>query len=143
MVPSKSTRDRALADLKPIEGEALIDTAPQTVNGVERTRPIALELGCFEDPQAVTYQLGRQYSRFEAVVGQNDSSTENDPVLFEVIVDGVTLFSSELGLGKEAPVSVDLGSAPQQGFRLTIQAGGHRDCNKKQVAVWSNARLVP
>lgn len=47
-----------------------IDTAPRTVNGIERNRPIALELGCYEDPQAVTYQLGRRHSRFEAVVAK-------------------------------------------------------------------------
>ncbi|MGH3903472.1 MAG: NPCBM/NEW2 domain-containing protein [Pseudonocardiaceae bacterium] len=137
------TPGHALADLEPIEGEALIETVPQTMNGVERTRPIALELGCFEEPRAVTYHLGRQYSRFEAVVGQSDSSTEKDPVLFEVVVDEVTLFSSELGFGEEASVGVDLGSAPQQGFRLTIQVDGHTDCNEKQVAVWSDARVVP
>lgn len=132
-----------LVDLDPVDGKALIDTSPRTVNGVERSRPVAFELGCYESPQAVTYQLGRQYSRFEAVVGQSDGSTEEDPVLFEVFADDVALFSSEVGIGEELPVGIDLAAAPQQGFRMTIQVSGHKNCDEEQVAVWSEAVLLP
>lgn len=131
-----------LADLRPIEGEALISTEPLSVNGVARTRPISFDLGCYEKPQAVTYQLDRQHGRFDAVVGQSDASTEEDPVLFEVIVDGVTLFSSELGIAVQKPVGIDLSDAPEQGFRMTIQVDGTTDCNEHQVAVWIDAVLT-
>ena len=132
-----------LADLQPVDGETLISTEPLSVNGVERTRPISFDLGCFEKPQAVTYQLGREYGRFDAVVGQSDASTEEDPVLFEVVVDGVTLFSSELGVGVQEPVGIDLSSAPEQGFRMTIQVDGTTDCDEDQVAAWIDATLTP
>ncbi len=131
-----------LADLAPIDGEALISTEPLSVNGVTRTRPISFDLGCYEKPQAVTYQLGRQYGRFDAVVGQGDASTEEDPVLFEVIVDGVALFSSELGIAVQEPVGIDLSDAPEQGFRMTIQLDGTTDCDEDQVAVWIDAVLT-
>ncbi len=131
-----------LADLAPIDGEALISTEPLSVNGVTPTRSISFDLGCYEKPQAVTYQLGRQYGRFDAVVGQGDASTEEDPVLFEVIVDGVALFSSELGIAVQEPVGIDLSDAPEQGFRMTIQLDGTTDCDEDQVAVWIDAVLT-
>ena len=62
-----------LADLQPVDGETLISTEPLSVNGMARTRPISFDLGCFEKPQAVTYQLGREYGRFDAVIGQSDA----------------------------------------------------------------------
>lgn len=135
--------ERALADLSAVEGGPLIDTSPQTVNGTERTRPIVFELGCFEGPQMVTYQLGRQYARFTAVVGQSDLSTEEDPVLFEVVVDDVTLFSEEVGIGEEEPVEIDLGAAPDGGVSMTIQVSGNKNCDAQQIAVWSGAVLQP
>ncbi|MQA13398.1 MAG: hypothetical protein GEV09_04265 [Pseudonocardiaceae bacterium] len=130
-----------LADLEPIDGEKLISTAPVSMNGVTRHRPVSLVLGCHESSFDVTYLLDRQFERFDAMVGQGDTSTDEDPVVFEVVVDGETRYSSEVGLAAQEPVSVDLSTAGQRGSRMTIRVSGATDCDERQVAVWCDAML--
>jgi hypothetical protein len=57
--------------------------------------------------------------------------------------DGVTLFSSKLGVAVQEPVGIDLSSAPEQGFRMTIKVDGTTDCDEDQVAAWIDATLTP
>lgn len=86
--------------------------------------------------------LERQFARFSAVVGVDDSSTPSGaPVTFKVYADGKPLFTSAALRRGDAPVRVDVAVKGAQVLELVADAAGGQTRDPAPVVAWAEATL--
>ncbi|GAB3462136.1 glycoside hydrolase family 97 catalytic domain-containing protein [Actinophytocola sediminis] len=121
-------RDRSVNESDGADGN------PLTIDGVVYEKGLGMHA-----PANLTVYLGQQCSRFDALVGLDDETTEPGSVTFEVIGDGETLHDSGvLRPGPAAPVEVDVTGVRM--LSLLVTDGG--DNKNFDHADWADARLT-
>jgi NPCBM/NEW2 domain/Protein of unknown function (DUF1583) len=109
-------------------GEAL------KINGQGFDRGLAVHSRCI-----LTYDLGRRYSRFEAIVGFDDVSRGKGRVDCRVFADGKEIYANPDLRADAPPVKLSLPVAGAQELRLHVDFGRGQDTGDR--VIWANARL--
>ena len=105
-----------------------------TVGGV--TYPKGVGVHAASD---ITVPLGGSCSRFTAVAGLDaEVGTSSTGVVFSVVADGVTLWTSPT-VTAAAPAAVDVAVSGRTNLRLVATGAGHID---NDHADWADARLI-
>jgi alpha-glucosidase len=120
-------RDRSVGEADAVDGN------PLTVDGVVYEKGLGTHA-----PANVTVYLGQRCSRFTALVGLDDETTQPGSVAFQVVADGETRFDSGvLRPGPAVPVDVDVSGVRMLSLRVTD--GG--DNKNFDHADWALARV--
>ncbi|MCT2586948.1 glycoside hydrolase family 97 catalytic domain-containing protein [Actinophytocola gossypii] len=110
------------------------DGNPLTIDGVVYEKGLGTHA-----PSRVEVYLGGQCSRFDALVGLDDETTEPGSVAFRVLADGAVRYDSGLVRpGPGIPVSVDVSGARM----LTLEVTDGGDGKNFDHADWADARLT-
>ncbi len=136
---------QSLLDMTAIDpADSLLVSGYQTVNTRQYQQTLfdntLDEYGCGDDdPDSTSYNLGRKYAYFHAIVGLADSSPSGDAVTFDVLVDGQRKgIAPTLYVGQTAILNIDITGA----FRITLQdlctAAQDSSNNNSITAVWAN-----
>ncbi|HEY8546578.1 MAG TPA: NPCBM/NEW2 domain-containing protein [Acidimicrobiales bacterium] len=135
-----------LADLEPVEGN--VRTDPVAMGGEEYRYPVRIDLATFS-VRTADYDLGRDYSRFTADVGLNDTYTDTDRAWrFKIISVGgpngdTVLFDQTISFGTVVPVDLDVDGvlrlrlSVERAFPAPGSGGGYNAFN----ATWGDAAL--
>jgi hypothetical protein len=89
----------------------------------------------------VTYRLDGKYRRFRATLGIDDAAAGQGSVTFEVLVDGTSVFRSDVLTGTSPAVAlerIDLAGAKL----LTLRVDYATDADIGDHADWCDALLV-
>ena len=107
-----------LADVPAVVGDLRPDVV--TISGTEYAHALTSDLSsyCGADPVQYEYDLGRQSSRLEGVVGLSDVSDAGRALRVEVFGDGRLLDTKPIGLGIPQKLDVDVTGV----LRLAIRA---------------------
>lgn len=88
----------------------------------------------------VIYQLGGQYSSFEADLGIDSECDGDGSVIFEVYTDGDLVYTSPVLTGYDAPLSIVVPLIGKNELRLVVTDAGDGDgCDH---ANWADAQLI-
>ncbi|HEX6471098.1 MAG TPA: NPCBM/NEW2 domain-containing protein [Streptosporangiaceae bacterium] len=114
---------RYLTDLDPAQESSGIfgsdwKNAPETIDGHDYQQGMVTTDQASETDCTATrdYALSRQYSRLRAVVGFADDSQDTTPATFKVLLDGKTVRSATVQLGRTVTLNQDLRGAVRLGF---------------------------
>jgi hypothetical protein len=102
-------------------------------------RSYARGLGMHADADA-RFDLGGRYATFTADVGVDDETNGGGSVVFQVVVDGATVFDSGLVRGGEDARHVSVSVAGADELRLVVTNGG--DGFGLDHADWAGAQLT-
>jgi hypothetical protein len=108
---------------------------PLKINGQGFDRGLAVHSRCI-----LTYELGRRYSRFEALVGFDDVSRGKGRVDCRVFADGKEIYSNPDLRADAPPVKLSLPVSGALVLRLHVDYGRGQDTGDR--VIWANARLV-
>jgi hypothetical protein len=89
--------------MTPTGGSSPNETGVVTVNGQPFSH--ALTYKSSDVGRKTSWELGGRYRRFSAVVGVDHPELSDNKTLFEVLVDGRTVISTEAKPGQNVPVS--------------------------------------
>jgi hypothetical protein len=87
----------------------------------------------------LTYDLNGRYSRFEALLGFDDSGRGKGRIDCRVIADGKQLFAKTDLRANEPPLALSLPVAGATQLRLEVDFGRDQDTGDR--VIWANARL--
>ena len=144
VLPSPAPSDPALTtyieDLRYASTTEPYDTRESAnINGVRYSHSQGAEFCSGDDDRVWDYDLGRDYSRFRATIGLDDSSTALALVRYEIVGDGQPLFSRDIRFGTSEPVDV-----PVQGvlrLRLVTTLLSEEGACGQAIAQWGEVRL--
>jgi hypothetical protein len=108
---------------------------PLKLNGQGFDRGLAVHSRCI-----LTYDLGRRYSRFEAIVGFDELSRAKGRVDCRVFADGKEIYSNPDLRADAPPVKLALPVAGAGELRLHVDFGRAQDTGDR--VIWANARLI-
>ena len=120
----KSNGERAAGDGRTI-----------TLNGVRYSKGF----GCHAVSE-ISIPLNRAYSSFTSDIGVDDEVGSNGTVVFQVVVDGVTRYTSPTMRGSSATQTVTVDVTGATTLRLRIANGG--DNINSDHADWAGAKLI-
>ena len=106
-----------------------------TLNGVTYAKGLGVHAS-----SDTTYALGGNYTRFISDIGVDDEVGSNGSVIFQVLADGVQIYTSRAMNGSSATKTVDVDVTGKQNLRLVVTDGGNG--NGYDHADWANARLT-
>ncbi len=109
-------------------GEAL------KINGQSFDRGLAVHSRC-----VLTYDLGRRYARFEAIVGFDDAARGKGRVDCRVFADGKEIYANPDLRADAPPVKLSLPVVNAEELRLHVDFGQGQDTGDR--VIWANARL--
>lgn len=139
--PPASTQSRYLSDMRPVSGSPRIGS--RTINGVAYANSVAREFGGCAQSVNYGYDLGRNWSRFQATVGISDNSRSNSVVQYEFYGDGRKLGNTVTSrLGTATPVNLDVSGVLRLELRATFVEGDKGLCSRPGNWVWGNARIT-
>jgi NPCBM/NEW2 domain/Protein of unknown function (DUF1583) C domain len=104
------------------------------INGQSFDRGLAVHSRCI-----LTYDLGRRYSRFEAIVGFDDAARGKGRVDCRVFADGKEIYANPDLRADAPPVKLSLPVANAEELRLHVDYGRGQDTGDR--VIWANARL--
>jgi hypothetical protein len=104
---SREGVSRYLMELREVEG-SVSQRGTMTVDGEVYTRSVAHALGRWSERRMAGFDLGRNFRRFDAVIGLGDAAPSDALARIEIFADGRTLFDATLGLGEIEEVSLDV-----------------------------------
>ena len=104
------------------------------INGQSFDRGLAVHSRCI-----LTYDLGRRYSRFEAIVGFDDTARAKGRVDCRVFADGKEIYANPDLRADAPPVKLSLPVAGAEELRLHVDFGRGQDTGDR--VIWANARL--
>jgi hypothetical protein len=122
-------KDMEIGDLAPNDG------GPITLNGVTYAKGLGAHAA-----SEVNVTLGGAYKTFLTDVGVDDSAGDNGSVVFQVIVDGETVFDSGVMTGTSDTQKVNVSVDGKQQLKLVVTDAG--DGIAYDHADWAGARLV-
>ena len=97
-----------------------------------------------EESGSLDYDLGRRFGAFEAVIGQrDDSELTTERVEWRVFVDGVQVFSRELGFGEKERVRIGVPNALRLRLEVVRLTNDEDNWSYDALAAWANPRLLP
>lgn len=139
--PSASTASPAgasqyLANLNPVAGSGSTFTGSEEVNGQTYANSVFLDVN--PGPANVSYNLGRQWSHFQATLGLSDDSPENEQIQFQILADQRTIYSHVFELGQSQQINLDVAGV----LRLELIATEVSSYVGQTEAVWGNAELI-
>ena len=108
---------------------------PLKINGQGFDRGLAVHSRCI-----LTYDLGRRYTRFEALVGFDDASRGKGRVDCRVFADGKEIYANPDLRADAPPIKLSLPVSGADELRLHIDYGRGQDTGDR--VIWANARLV-
>ncbi|WP_428964747.1 NPCBM/NEW2 domain-containing protein [Micromonospora fluostatini] len=111
---------------------------PQVVAGRRYDTVLSASPCWLNDNFTATFVTSRGYSTLEARVGVADDSVPA-PLRFAVLVDGKSVFTTSVGLGRTRAVKVDVSEATQVGLRISTTSTDQ--CHDNNVGVWIDPRL--
>lgn len=130
-----------LADLDAVNGDttASYDRGVATISGQSYAHSVTATPSRYDlRPQAVAYDLGRRYLRFQGTVGLTDRSPSDAQIKVEVLGDGRPLFAQTITLGQAVPIDVDVTNV----LRLQIVATNLKSPSGNPYIAWGDARLL-
>jgi hypothetical protein len=105
---SREGVSRYLMEVREVEG-SISDRGTMTVDGEIYTRSITHLIGRTNlERRMAGFDLGRNFRRFDAVIGLRDDAPSDAVARVEVFADGRTLFDTTLGLGEVEEVRLDV-----------------------------------
>ncbi len=107
---------------------------PLKINGQGFDRGLAVH-----SRTVLTFDLGRRYSRFEALVGFDDLSRGKGRVDCRVFADGKEIFANPDLRADAPPVKLALPIAGAEQLRLQVDFGRGQDTGDR--VIWANARV--
>jgi hypothetical protein len=90
-------------------------------------------------PSSLTYALGGAYSRFQSFIGIDDAAGQQGSVIFSVVADGTTVYTSPLLTRASAVQFIDLSVTGVQYLRLVANPSGDAGWD---WADWADAKLL-
>lgn len=111
------------------------DGKPITLGGVVYQKGLGVHAA-----SEIVVALGGQYKTFLADVGVDDEVAERGSIVFQVIVDGETLFDSGVMTGDSATKQVSVDVTGKEQLKLVVTDAG--DGIGADHGDWANARLV-
>ncbi|HEY1133376.1 MAG TPA: NPCBM/NEW2 domain-containing protein [Nocardioides sp.] len=112
-----------LRDLRPVEGN--VRTGSWSVNGTTYARSVGMRHNMFNKSSSVSWNLGRDCSRFRATVGQDDTSPSGTTWSLELRADDATRWSKGgMKLGQSHVVDIDVRNALRLSANLTSSDEG-------------------
>lgn len=86
------------------------------------------------------YVIGKDYQRFESMVGVDDFSTRDSPIYFSVVGDGKTIYERRVYPGTPVSIAVPVSGVIRLTLKIEID-DYESDCDET-LAIWAKARLV-
>lgn len=115
------------------------DTA--SINGTDYPHSQGARFCSGDTDRKWEYNLGRRYAQFHAVVGLDDRSASETVVRYEVVGDGRTLYSQDVGFGTSMPVDVSVQDVLR--LRLVTTLLSEEGTCGNATAQWGEARIDP
>jgi len=131
--PPTQASSQLLDGLTPVAGG--MDSGNVEVNGKFYADSIYLYPS---PPGSVSYNLGRQWRRFQATVGLSDNSLENVKVRFQIFADGRSIYDHIFTLGQSQQINLDVSNVLRLDLTATLESA---DAGPTE-AVWGNAMLT-
>ncbi len=107
---------------------------PLRISGRTYDRGLAVHSRCI-----LTYDLGRRFSSFEALVGFDDAGKGKGRVECRVFADGKELYANPDLKASAPPVPLKVPVAGAERLRLVVDFGRGQDTGDR--VIWANARL--
>ena len=107
---------------------------PLKIDGQGFDRGLAVHSRC-----VLTYDLGRKYSRFEALLGFDELARGKGRVDCRVFADGKEIYANPDLRADAPPVKLALPVAGAEELRLLVDYGRGQDTGDR--VIWANARL--
>jgi hypothetical protein len=107
---------------------------PLRMEGKTYDRGLAVHSRC-----SLTYDLGRRFATFEALVGFDDAVRGKGRVDCRVFADGKELYSNPDLTAAGPPVKLKLPVAGAEQLRLVVDFGRNQDTGDR--IIWANARV--
>ena len=115
------------------KGTSSGDGTNLTINGVTYAKGLGVHAN-----SSITYDLGGKYARFRSDVGPDDEDPGS--VVFDVVSDGVVLFTSGMLRKVDGAKVVDVNVVGKTTLTINVDGGGWTGSDH---ADWAGARLVP
>ncbi len=120
----------------PLRADRTVAGGPLALRGKEYARGLGMH-----SQSAATWRLDQKYRRFQATIGVDDDADGRGSVEFEVLVDGVKVYSSPVLTGASPPVVLE--PITVRGAKLlTLRVGFATFGDVQDHADWCNALLV-
>jgi hypothetical protein len=126
-----------LVDIKKVDGGSGWESGTRTVNAKIYEHSVVGSTCSAGDDANESFNLGRQFQRFQATVGMADDTPTGAATQFTVIVDDKQIFNRDVRLGEQAVVDVSVAG----GLRLVLHVESVRYSQCSSKAVWGDASL--
>jgi len=110
--------------------------APLTVGGKTYSKGLGVN-----SQATTTMYLGKRYLSFQSDIGVDGEVGTGGTVVFQVVGDGKTLYTSPTCKGGGAPLSINVSVAGVDSLSLVVNDGG--DGTTNDHADWAGAKLIP